>query len=435
MNDTPITIHTYPQAILHLDADAFFASVEQALDPKLRDRPVVTGQERGVIACANYEAKAQGVRRGIPLFQAKKICPDLVILPSDYETYGLFSKRMFNIIRRYTPAVEEYSVDEAFADITGLRQVFRTSYEEIAMRIQEEIQKEIGISVSIGLSLSKCLSKLCSKFRKPMGFTGVPGKYIHILLQRIPLENVWGFGPNTVSLLKKLGLHTAYDYVQRPERWAAGLLKKPGRDLWNELRGNSVWKVTTEEMEPKFTLLKSKTFTPATGEKSLVYAKLVRNVEAAFAKLRRHRLRATVLGIVLRHHNFRHNGLEAKLNRPTSSTLEALPLIRKLFERIFQHGCEYRATMFVLGGFENDNIEQFDFFEDRLKIESLRRATAAIDAINRRYGKHTISSGTALFLANRQKSSREAEPERRKISFNGEDQKKRLAIPRLGMKV
>lgn len=211
-------IASYPAAILHVDADAFFTSVEQALVPSLRGKPVVTGRERGIIACASYEAKAAGIKRGIPLFEAKKICPSLVILPSDYETYSLYSKRIFNIMRDFTPAVEEYSVDEAFADITGLRRTYRASYEDIASRIQVRIRKELGITVSVGLSLSKSLAKLCSKFRKPAGFTAVQGRHIHILLQKTPLDKVWGFGPNTVGLLEKYGLRTAYDFVLQSEK-------------------------------------------------------------------------------------------------------------------------------------------------------------------------------------------------------------------------
>ena len=127
MNDSPVSIASFPSAILHMDADAFFASVEQALNPSLRGKPVVTGKERGIIACANYQAKALGIKRGTPLFQARRICPSLVILPSDYESYSLFSRRMFNILRRFTPTVEEYSIDEAFADITGLRRTYHCS--------------------------------------------------------------------------------------------------------------------------------------------------------------------------------------------------------------------------------------------------------------------------------------------------------------------
>jgi DNA polymerase-4 len=433
--DTPITTSNYPRAIIHLDADAFFASVEQALVPELRDKPVVTGKERGIIACANYQAKALGIKRGIPLFKARQLCPKLIILPNDYETYSLYSKRMFNIMRRYTPIVEEYSIDEAFADLTGLRRTYHGSYEDIALMMKKAIYKELGITVSVGLSSTKALAKICSKFRKPNGFTGVPGRYIHHLLQRTPLETVWGFGPNTVELLKKYGMRSAYDYVCKPERWARRMLHKPGRELWNELRGNSVWPVTPVEKSSYATILKSKTFTPASADRDLVYAKLVRNVESAFMKARRYRLRPKALGIVLRHHDFRHDGLEARLNRPSSSTLEILPLIEHLFEKTFRPGSRYRSTMVILGQLESDISEQYELFEDRLKIDSLRCITETVDDLNHRYGKHTVRSGTSLYLPTKPKVARDDAPARRSESFKGETPRQRLAIPRLSIRV
>ncbi len=121
MSTQPLTISSWPRAIMHVDADAFFASCEQAVHPELKGRPVITGKERGIVAAASYEAKAKGVSRGVRLADVKKICPDAVILPSDYETYSLFSVRMFEILRRFSPDVEEYSIDEAFVDLTGLR--------------------------------------------------------------------------------------------------------------------------------------------------------------------------------------------------------------------------------------------------------------------------------------------------------------------------
>lgn len=435
MDNTPLMTIGYPRAIVHIDADAFFASVEQALVPSLKGKPVVTGRERGIIACANYEAKAFGIKRGVELRIAKQMCPELIILPSDYESYGLYSRRMFNIMRRFTPVVEEYSVDEAFLDITGMRRMYRCSYEEIALKIKETIQQELDITVSVGLSLSKTLAKLCSKFRKPDGSTAVRGRHIHLLLQRTPLEKVWGFGPNTVSLLHKMGLRTAYDYVMRSERWASRLLNKPGRELWNELRGHSVWKVTTEEQPPKTTIIRSKTFTPPSRDVEFVFAKLIRNVEMAFAKLRRHRLRAKALGVVLRHQDFNHSGLEAKLNRSTGSTLEAIPLIRALFDRTFRQGCEYRSTLIALGRFEDDRTEQYELFEDRLKIEDVRRITEAVDAVNRTYGKHAVASGSCLFLDRKTTSSRDDLPSRRSMMVQGENAKQRLAFPRLDLRV
>ena len=132
MDPLMLNLRSWPQAILHIDGDAFFTSCEEAIHPELKGKPLITGGERGIVACASYAAKALGVKRGVPLHEAKKICPGLIVLPSDYETYSLFSRRMYNIVRRFTPQVEEYSIDEAFADLTGLRRALRSSYETIA---------------------------------------------------------------------------------------------------------------------------------------------------------------------------------------------------------------------------------------------------------------------------------------------------------------
>ncbi|MDD5671122.1 MAG: DNA polymerase IV, partial [Candidatus Omnitrophica bacterium] len=144
----PISIRSFASPIVHIDCDAFFTSVEQALKPELRGHPVVTGKERGIVACASYEAKAIGVQRPMRIFEARKICPGLICLPSDYETYSLYSRRLFGIIRRFTPIVEEYSIDEAFAELSGLRRIYRTDYVQIAWQIKQSLQKELGLTVS-----------------------------------------------------------------------------------------------------------------------------------------------------------------------------------------------------------------------------------------------------------------------------------------------
>jgi DNA polymerase IV len=422
-------ISSFPRAILHMDADAFFTSVEQVLDPALKGRPVVTGQERGIIACASYEAKACGVARGITLADARKLCPRLIILPSDYESYSLFSKRMFDIVRRFTPDVEEYSIDEVFADISGMRRVFRCSYEEIGRQIQEVVRRELGLTVSIGLSVSKALAKLCSKFRKPAGFTAVQGQFIHLLLQRTPLEKVWGIGPHSTDLLHKFGLRTAYDFISRPEGWVGRLLDKKGRELWHELRGHSVWKVDSTPKQDYASIMKSKTFTPPSTDRGYVYAQLLRNLESAMAKARRYTLRPRRLGVVLRRQDFQHDGCEARFNRPTASTAEVIPVTEMLFARLFRDGTEYRATLVALMELESDSERQYTLFEDPLRVESLRRLSEAVDEANERFGRRTVTSGALLSLQGRPESSREAAPGRMKRLLEGETDKARLGLP------
>jgi DNA polymerase-4/DNA polymerase V len=426
----PLNLHGFPQAILHLDADAFFTSVEQALNPELRGRPVVTGVERGIIACASYEAKALGIARGLPLQEARRICPDLVVLPDDYETYSLLSKRMFQIVRRFTPAVEEYSIDEAFADLTGLRGVFRAPYEAIGRLIQDAIQQDLGISVSVGISLSRTLAKLCSKFRKPHGLTAVRGSHIHLLLARTPIDKVWGIGPNSAALLRKTGVETAYDFVRRPEAWVTRLLHKPGRTTWFELQGHAIVPVNPTPRSDYGSVMKSHTFSPPTADRDLVYAELVRNAAAAFAKLRRLRLRTRRVAVALRRADFSHDAAEAALDTATNVEAEILETLRGLFARSFAAGTPYRATLVALGPLEADGPEQPDLFADSARQEARRSLAQSMDAINRRYGRGTLAAGTRLDLDRKPAAPRDARPERLIRRMPGETDRRRLAIPR-----
>lgn len=434
-DDLPLMLYPFPSAIIHMDADAFFASVEQSVSPDLKGRPVVTGKERGIIACASYEAKAVGIKRGLSLHEAKRMCPELVVLPSDYETYSIYSMRMFNIVRRYTPMVEESSIDEVFADLTGMRRVFRTSYEQIAERIRQEVRNELDITVSIGLSVSKSLSKLASGMNKPDGLTVVPGTKIHLFLKDIPVEDIWGIGSGGKNLLNKFGVRTALEYVNKPERWISDLLHKPGRDIWNELRGTPVFTMRVGDPAPQATISKTKTFDAPSRDRDFVYARLIRNVESAFIKLRRHKLKTLVVGVMLRRNNYDEEGLEAKLNRSTSATQEAIPLVRELFDRIFMAGGEYRSAMVFLSRLSPEGTEQMDLFEDRLQIEKLREVSRAIDDINGRFGKHCVALGTSLFLKNGTKNARSELPARKEALLPGESRRQRLGIPRIMVRV
>ena len=199
--------------ILHVDADGFFAGVEQALNPALRGRPVVTGAERGIIAAASYEAKALGIKRGLQLHEAQALYPDLAVLPSDYETYSLYSQRLFTILRRFTPHVEEYSIDEAFADLQGCDKLLGCAQERVAEKLRDAVRTEMGLTVSVGISLTKTLAKLCSKFRKPDGQTVLRREHLPIMLRRTPIDKVWGIGPASAAKLLARGITTAHAFT------------------------------------------------------------------------------------------------------------------------------------------------------------------------------------------------------------------------------
>lgn len=434
-NKNIIQLASYPRAIVHIDGDAFFTSCEQSRNPLLKGRAIVTGKERGIISCASYEAKALGIKRGVQLRDAKKICPDLIILPSDYETYSLYSERLYGIIRRYTPDVEEFSIDEAFCDLTGLRRMYRTSYPNIAKKIKDEIQKELDITVSVGLSLSKTLAKICSRYQKPDGFTALPGYKLDEFLKDIPLDMVCGFGPNTVSLLYKHQVHNVLDYVNRPLDFADKLLGKTGRELWYELRGQAVYKLCREKKEKYLSISKTKTFSPSSSNKDVVKGQLMKNLESACIKLRRYNLSAARITAYLKIANFESMGIEAKLTRHSSSTLDFTGICAAMCEMIFKPGLMYRATGIILSDIAPEGADSKTLFDDPVKIKEIAALSKTIDEVNEKYGKHTLHVATSQSVLEHKKDHPRNDLTWRKESLlKGETFRKRLNIPLLKIK-
>jgi DNA polymerase-4/DNA polymerase V len=433
----PLTISSWPRAILHLDADAFFASCEQAIHPELRGRPVITGKERGIVAAASYEAKARGVKRGMRLRDVRRVCPDAVMLPSDYETYSLFSLRMFGILRNFSPDVEEYSIDEAFVDLTGLRRSFHGSYGMIAQKMREAVEAELGITVSVGVSLSKVLAKIGSKHRKPRGLTLIPGRYIHDYLEALPVEKVWGVGANTAAFLGKFGIRTALQFAGRSEGFISKHLSKPYREVWNELNGRSVYPVTTEAKSSYQSISKTKTFTPPSRDKTFVYAQLAKNLENACIKARRYRLAATRIIIFLRRQDFRDRGVEIKLSSSTSYPVDLFASLRKGFEGVYNARELYRQTGVVLAGLVPETGIQRSLFDDVAKIEKLARIYSSVDSLSRRFGKHTIHHAVSLptGLQAQHEGDRGDVPRRKTSLFRGENRRQRLGFPVLDVKI
>lgn len=418
--------------VLHVDADGFFAGVEQALNPELRGRPVVTGAERGIIAASSYEAKACGIKRGLQLHEARALCPELVVLPSDYEAYSLYSQRMFAILRRFSPNVEEYSIDEAFADLRGCGRVLGVAQEEVAAQLREAVRGELGLTVSVGVSLTKTLSKLCSKFRKPDGQTVLRGEHVLLMLRRTAIEKVWGIGPASCAKLQRLGVRTAADFVALDGRRVLDLLHKPGYESWLELRGVRVFKV---ELEPKVryeSMMKGHTFAPPSRDRCFILAEAIKNCCAAMAKLRRHEHLARVVGLVLRYKDYTTRAAAAELPWFSSHDCEAVPVVRQLFDELYREGEVYRSTMVWLGGLVAERGRQLDMFEDSALRCSYGKLDSAVDWVNARYGQGSLKSGSLLELEDKPLHARDATPERYSVLQMGEG-RRRLGIPRLSL--
>jgi DNA polymerase-4 len=209
----------HERVIMHVDMDAFFASVEQRVNPFLQGKPVVVcgGGRRTVVAAASYESRPYGIKSGMPLYEAQKRCPDLIYVAADIPKYVDASLRVLHVLQGFTPDVEVYSIDEAFLDVTNSLTLFHGA-ERIARLIKEKIKQELGLTCSVGIAPNKLLAKLASAMQKPDGLQIIRQEDISLLLEDLPVEEQWGIGPRLGTCLREMGIRTCGQLAKIPVR-------------------------------------------------------------------------------------------------------------------------------------------------------------------------------------------------------------------------
>ena len=428
----------YPRAIVHVDGDGFFAACEVSRDPSLRGKPVVTGAERGIVSAATYEAKALGISRGIRLADVKKICPEAIILASDYQLYTLYSLRMYEIMRRYTPEVEEYGIDECFGDITGLRRTHNASYEDIARKIKRDLHQELDITFSVGLSCTKVLAKIGSKYQKPDGFTPIPLLGKDAFLSSTKIGDVWGIGPNTAALLHKHSVYSALEFANKKEEWVRARVTKPILETWKELNGEMVFSLVLESKNDYHSIQKTRTFSPASDKAQFLYSELSKNIESACRKARRYNLVATGLSFFLKTSEFRYRTHTVTLTRPTSVPGELIHALEPFFAQVYKKGMRYRTTGITLLGLREALPEQLDLFAAPGHTEGRRRIFEQVDTLIEKFGRDSIYLGSSAKAIIARKKSAEgngvgsASKYRPRSLFNAEKRPKLFSLPVLG---
>lgn len=384
-----LQLRSWPTAILHLDGDSFFASVAQAVNPKLKGKPLVTGNERGVATSVSYEAKKLGIVRATPVYQIKKHYPTCLIVDSDYELYDLFSQKMFSILRQYSPTVEEYSIDEAFADIKGLRRPLNMGYYEIGESIKKKIESSLGISVSVGISLTKSLAKLASSYRKPSGLTVVSGRNIEKLLKATKIGDVWGIGENTSSYLRKNNITTALDFALLPEERAKTMLSKPFQEMWRELRGEKIYEVDTNVKSTYRSITRSHTFTP-TSDLNFLWAQLLHHVEDAFETARQTQYHVGKINIFLKTQQFNFHQREIKFNQYIQYPFSVRDQLQDAFKKIYQKNVLYRTTGCTISNLSAEKTVQTSLFTEQSLEEKAKK-------IYPLYETKKVNFGTVLY--------------------------------------
>lgn len=360
-----------------MDGDAFFASCEVARDPSLKGRPVIVGGLRGIAVALTYEAKARGIVRGMPTFQILKLCPDAVVLPGDYDLYASYARRMYRIVGRHSTCVEEYSVDECFADITNI-----ADPETVARNIKRDLEVDLGITFSLGLAMTKVLAKVASKHSKPAGFVCIRPGTEKGYLEGLSAGKVWGIGPATANKLYRLGVTTALQFAEKPEWWIEENLAKPHHTLWSELRGTPVLAVDPESHADQKSVASTRTFRPPTTDKARVRAELAKNIEKACAHLRALDCETKHLYCFLKSQEFQYRRFEITLPQRTSSSSEVLRAVLPAFERAFRGGVMYRATGITLSDLAPSCVVQEDLFSEVRTRKGLNELWKRVDALN-----------------------------------------------------
>jgi len=382
------------KTILHMDGDAFFVGVEMAKNPKLKGRPVVTGEERGIVSALSYEAKAMGIIRGMSIYMVKKKFPQVIILPGDYAAYARYSNLMFDIVRRYADDVEEYSIDECFADLTGLEGPLKMTYKQMAERIKKEINEELNLSVSIGLAPSKVLAKVASKWVKPNGLTVITADTVPDFLSKTPIEKIWGIGPKTAEFLKKRGIQTAGDFTDKDIVWVRNNLAKPYEILWRELHSEYLMEIDTVPKTVYSSIQKTHSFYPPTNNKIFLLSQLSKNIEEACRKARYYKLVPKKVLIFLKTQNFEFTNCTIPLSSPTNAPEIIISLMQNKFKEIYGKGILYRTTGVILQDLTAGSLAQGDLFGASAKAGKFERVHEQLDILEEKFGKRVVYLGS-----------------------------------------
>jgi DNA polymerase-4 len=383
------------RSILHLDMDAFFASVEQLDCPDLRGKPILVGSERarGVVTTASYEARPFGCHSAQPMAVARRLCPHAIIVPVRMQRYREVSERIFDLLEQFSPLIEPLSIDEAFLDVTGCQRALRATPEEIARQIKQRIAGELGISASVGVAPNKFLAKLASDMNKPDGLTVITPQNVDQILPALSVRKLWGVGPKTARRLEELGIATFDDVRKTTPSRMQRLCGTDGERLRALAFGRDDRPVTPDSQAKS--IGHEETFEVDVAEREAVRSVLLGQVEQVGARLRRHDLRARAMTLKIRNGQFRTITRSVTLEPATDSTAALWRAAAELFDAWAKAGFEPVRLIGASAGRLEAGEGQMDLFADQ-QADRARELDGVLDRINARFGSRSIHRGGSL---------------------------------------
>ena len=383
---------TRATTILHVDLDAFFAAVEQRDNPALRGRPVIVGgggpNDRGVVSAASYEARPFGVRSAMPLRTAAALCPDAIFVPVNGRKYAAASREVMAILRRYTPRIEQISIDEAFLDVTGTDALFGSG-EVVARKIKQSVRDEVQLTVSVGVASNRLVAKIASELGKPDGLVVVPVGEEQKFLAPLPIERLWGVGASTRRALADYGVRTIGDLAVLPVDTLQRRFGKHGPELAARARGVGETQVGRDEAAKSVS--QEHTFDVDTGEWEVLERTLLALSEGVGGRLRSSGVRCSTVAVKIRDTDFVTITRQRTLAESTDLTdviwRTAVALTRREVRGMTVRLLGVAAT----GLTDRRQLALFDMDDDRR-----RRAIDAADEVRARFGPRAIRRARLL---------------------------------------
>lgn len=407
-----------PRTILHLDLDAFFCAVEETQNPSLRGKPFAVGgkpDERGVVSSCSYAARAYGVRSAMPMSHALRTCPGLIVVPGRHHLYGEYSKRVMERLGRLTPLLEQISIDEAFLDLSDLRDPI----ERIARDLQAGIRDELDLPSSIGIATNKLVAKIATEVGKkaalrprssttlpqstfgrsaqsseigpPFALTIVPAGEEAAFLAPLPADMLWGVGPKTAARLSELGIHTIGDIANWPEAELTSLFGEHGRDLSRHARGIDERPIVTE-YETK-SISQETTFVRDVSDDKMLASTLRDLSEQVGRRLRQSDLAGTTVKLKIRWPDFTTLTRQSTLPQPTDQGEEIASIAATMLRSVRRSG---QAVRLIGVGVSHlgPPVRQLSLWDDG--GEKSRKLQEAVDALQEKYGRGVIKRGERL---------------------------------------
>ena len=383
------------KVIALVDCDSFFVSCEQKRNPELKNKPVcVLSNPEGCVISRSREAKQMGVRMGEPYFMAKKEHSKAIYPVADHEYYGQVSYQVMEVLQDFSPYVQIYSVDEAFVDLTGLQRLYKKNYYELAQMLRQRVLDEVDIPVSIGISSSKTLAKLASDKAKNVESHIYQINMCDILteLENTRIEEIWGIGRRLTDKMKKNGIITALELVNKSDSWLDKRIGIHGIEMRHELLGEMTSPVLNESATPK-SIQNTRAFGIFTSDFNFIKNELNLHIHTSCRKLRRHDTKCLQVGVMLRTKDFRVFYTKQDLKTPTDFELEISKIAIELLKEIYNPNILYRATGVVLEKIGEQGIEQLSLYDKQEENDKKLKLTQCFDKLERKMGKNILKIG------------------------------------------